>query len=1043
MPPRDQRRPEPRWRRYFRRCRIGVLLTLFALTGALIYLNLVGLPDFLRRPLLEKLRERGLDLQIATLRWNFFRGIVAENVKFGRVGDDAGPRFVAGEAELNLNYPALLHRRIEITGVGLRDGTVTLPVGGTNEPGRVLTIERIRAVLLLLPDDAWSLEDFHASFAGADFFLTGAITNASAARDWPIFRSDTASPGDPKPGMSSGAVQRRLRKLADTLEKIRFTQPPEIRVLLSGDARDLESFALRLTIAAPGADTPWGRFANGTLSLRLRPVGFRPLPPPPPSPKKQAGVREEVGRGERATVDPPVERPQVELRLRANSVQTPWAEVANPNFELRLIGNESDTNRVQALLSARAAVVNTRWATATNAQFSAAWEHSLTNAIPLSGSGKLNAATVETRWIGAREVSLAATLQTLTNVPPQDGSLGPWQAIWPYALDWTARAARCDTEKLDAEEITLGGRWVAPWLEVTNLMVRFSEGRLDAQASLDAASRAAAFSLRSNFEPNKVRPFLTEKAERWLNRYSWQTPPHIAGSGTVVLPAWTNRQPEWRAEVLPTLRLDALVTATNAAYLKIPADWVRTRVTFTNQVWWLPDLVAGRPEGMLELAHRADDRTREYWFGLRSSISPEVLRAVLSTNAQRGLDYFKFSTPPIVSGGISGRWRDNASISFTGRVELADFSFREQGISRLVSELRYTNRFLEFLAPKLERGEEYAFGPGMAVDLDAQRIYLTNILSTTEPLLITRCIGPKTTAALEPYVFRKPPTVLVNGFAPLGRNKAADLRFDVEGGPFEWQSFKIPHIAGRVHWLNDSLGLSNMQMQAYGGTGAGAASFDLSSGAGTPFQFALGVTNVDLRSLMADIATRTNQLEGRLDGVLVVTNAYATNIFSWYGHGHAALRDGLIWSMPVFGVLSKPLDAVMPGLGAARISEGTASFFITNGVVFSDDLEMRAPTTRLQYVGAVDFAGRVNARVRAEPLRDTWVIGPLLRLALWPVAKAFEYKITGTLAEPQPEPLYIPKLLYKPFLHPLQTIEDIFTPADSSTNTPPQFNPPK
>ena len=147
--------------------------------------------------------------------------------------------------------------------------------------------------------------------------------------------------------------------------------------------------------------------------------------------------------------------------------------------------------------------------------------------------------------------------------------------------------------------------------------------------------------------------------------------------------------------------------------------------------------------------------------------------------------------------------------------------------------------------------------------------------------------------------------------------------------------------------------------------------------------------------------------------------------------------------MPVFGLLSKPLDSVMPGLGNARISEGTASFLITNGVVFSDNLEMRAPTTRLQYVGAVDFAGQVNARVRAEPLRDTWVIGPLLRLALWPVTKALEYKITGTLAEPQPEPLYIPKLFYKPFLHPLQTIEDIFTPADSSSNAPPQFSPPK
>jgi hypothetical protein len=104
---------------------------------------------------------------------------------------------------------------------------------------------------------------------------------------------------------------------------------------------------------------------------------------------------------------------------------------------------------------------------------------------------------------------------------------------------------------------------------------------------------------------------------------------------------------------------------------------------------------------------------------------------------------------------------------------------------------------------------------------------------------------------------------------------------------------------------------------------------------------------------------------------------------------------------------------------------------------------MRAPPTRLQYVGTVDFAGQLNARVRAEPLRDTWVIGPLLRLALWPVTKVLEYKMTGTLADPQPEPLYIPKLIYRPLLHPWQTLEDFFTPDAANTNAPPQFSPPR
>ena len=38
--------------------RLGVIVALVALFGALLYLNRVGLPDFLKRQLLEKLRAR-------------------------------------------------------------------------------------------------------------------------------------------------------------------------------------------------------------------------------------------------------------------------------------------------------------------------------------------------------------------------------------------------------------------------------------------------------------------------------------------------------------------------------------------------------------------------------------------------------------------------------------------------------------------------------------------------------------------------------------------------------------------------------------------------------------------------------------------------------------------------------------------------------------------------------------------------------------------------------------------------------------------------
>jgi hypothetical protein len=79
----------------------------------------------------------------------------------------------------------------------------------------------------------------------------------------------------------------------------------------------------------------------------------------------------------------------------------------------------------------------------------------------------------------------------------------------------------------------------------------------------------------------------------------------------------------------------------------------------------------------------------------------------------------------------------------------------------------------------------------------------------------------------------------------------------------------------------------------------------------------------------------------------------------------------------------------------------------------------------------------VHARVTAQLLRDTWVVGPLVSTVLWPVSKLFEYKITGTLKNPKGEPVYVPKLLLLP-LHPIRTLEEMFPGGKTETNAPPE-----
>src|SRR5438270_8810417 len=125
-------RRKHRWWRlcliYFRRFRMTVWFCILLLLGMLIYLNQVGLPGFVKKPLLEKLRARGIDLQFSRLRLRWQQGLVAENVRFGQVVEGLHPAITASEVQVHLDYRALARLRLQVDSLRLRRGCVVWPV---------------------------------------------------------------------------------------------------------------------------------------------------------------------------------------------------------------------------------------------------------------------------------------------------------------------------------------------------------------------------------------------------------------------------------------------------------------------------------------------------------------------------------------------------------------------------------------------------------------------------------------------------------------------------------------------------------------------------------------------------------------------------------------------------------------------------------------------------------------------------------------------------------------------------------------------------
>ncbi len=989
---------------YFRRFRILVWLLLLAMLGSLVYLNQVGLPQFVKRPLLEKLRARGLVLQFSRLRLRFHEGIVAENVRFGSTDDPLVPRVSAAEVQLLLNWNALAHRRLQVDALALRQGRLLWPLSETNPPAKELAVEGIRAHLLFVPGDQWILDDFHAHFAGATIRLSGAVTNASAVGDWSLPGTRQHTPAD--------AWQKRLRRLAEALENIQFAAAPDLRLELRGDARDLQSFSVLLLLEAPRAQTPWGAVTRGRFTARVFPADTNGLW-------------------------------RSELKLDAADSQTRWGAITNVQLQIRLATAEIRTNVVEGDLRLSAGEVSSPWAHGSNAVFTAHWLHSLTNPVPLAGQGRLECALANSPWASVRELDLSGSLSTPLERERAacDASWGFWTNLQPYRLDWQCQARTLQNSNLTAGRAVCTGTWRGPELTVSNLQVALYGGHLAGDLGLNVATRQLTARLESDFDPHRVSGLLNDGGPLWLKNLSWEKDPKVAGEVSLILPAWTNRQPDWKAEVLSTLALRGEFEVDGpGAYRQVRVDSARSHFSYSNLCWDLPDLVLTAGQGRLEAIHHADDRTKDLYWRISSTVDLlRSLRPLLDEEQQRGLALLSYGQPPALEAEIWGRSYEPERTGFRGRVALTNFVFRGQTGDWLTTVVQYTNRVLQFLDPKIQRGTQHISAEGVMADFNAQRVYLTNGFSTAEPLVIARAIGDKIGRAIEPYQFLRPPLAFVHGTIPMHGEQGADLHFLLDGGPFQWWKFTLPQVAGHLHWKDLRLNLNEIRAAFYGGEAQGAARFDFVENEPTRFSFQLTATNAMLRALMADLG-HTNQVEGRLSGNVVVAQAETEHWESLQGYGHLALRDGLIWDIPLFGIFSPILNGIAPGLGNSRATAGACSFAITNGVLSSDDLEIRTATMRLRYRGSVDWESRMNARVDAELLRDMWVVGPLVSTMFWPVSKMFEYKLQGTLAEPKAEPVFIlPKIMLLPF-HPLRTLKG-FLPEDSgaSTNAPPSI----
>ena len=128
---------------------------------------------------------------------------------------------------------------------------------------------------------------------------------------------------------------------------------------------------------------------------------------------------------------------------------------------------------------------------------------------------------------------------------------------------------------------------------------------------------------------------------------------------------------------MPTLRLQGEFKFEHGgAYRGVSVSAVQSHISYSNQVWRLPDLVVTRPEGRLKAEFESDDRSKDFYSRIDSTLDVRFLRPLLEPDQQQGFDLVTFTEPPMIDLEIWGRWHERERIGIKGRLALTNFTFR-------------------------------------------------------------------------------------------------------------------------------------------------------------------------------------------------------------------------------------------------------------------------------------------------------------------------------------------------------------------------------
>ena len=498
----------------FKWCRIALWLVILAMVSAILYLHVVGLPDYVKVRLLAELRARGIDAEFYQMRLGWSHEILAQDVAFGRANDPLSPSLSAGLVEVRVNFMALLRRQLRIDSFCIEQGKLRLPAGGPDKQS--LSLEDVGLRLRFLPGDCVQLENARGTLHGVAIYAEGVLTNFSAMRGWSL---PTLAPGSPIAAQETNADWRAgLRQAIAVADKVQFSKPPELHVTISGDARDPNSLKSGLSLVAASAQTPWGELTNFSFKANCSRI-----------------------------IDPGA-NPFALAQISADKVRTTWGGVSQISLRMTL-SRIADPAFMHGTVELSASRLHAKWdnspdswARMSRLEWTGEVDFNPTNLTIKAAQGTLRARHTESAFGSIRQAAIS--FQCATNSSPSltNSSWGPWSFAEPYNVDWQIDSSGIKMPAVEIQSLDFIGRWRGPELAIQKLDAKVLDTQVKADARLDVSTRRFDATLSADVNLLALEAQLSPAIQKRMADFGCQDPPKLDVKVSLVLPPWAHRE---------------------------------------------------------------------------------------------------------------------------------------------------------------------------------------------------------------------------------------------------------------------------------------------------------------------------------------------------------------------------------------------------------------------------------------------------------------------------------------------------------------------